>query len=69
MQLPVVVVAGFEDDKISFERIYWDQASLLVQVGLLDAGNLPVCGVEQAHKVLDENLPCNAVIERAVGDV
>jgi carboxymethylenebutenolidase len=68
VQLPVVVVAGFEGDKVSFERIYWDQASLLVQVGLLDAGSLPVSGVEQAHKVLDENLPCNALIARATGD-
>jgi carboxymethylenebutenolidase len=68
VQLPVVVVAGFEGDKISFERIYWDQASLLVQVGLLEAGRLPVCGVERAQKVLDENLPCNALIERAASD-
>ncbi len=68
VQLPVVVVAGFEGDKVSFERIYWDQASLLVQVGLLDTASLPVCGVEQAHKVLDENLPCNALIARATGD-
>ena len=64
VQLPVVVVAGFEGDKVAFERIYWDQASLLVQVGLLDAARLPVCGVEQAAKVLDEDLPCNALIER-----
>ncbi|HTU37248.1 MAG TPA: hypothetical protein VMF35_04470, partial [Acidimicrobiales bacterium] len=56
VELPVVVVAGFEGDKVAFERIYWDQASLLVQIGLLDAQLLPVCGVEQAAKVLDESL-------------
>lgn len=65
VQLPVVVVAGFDGDKVAFERIYWDQASLLVQVGLLDAARLPVCGAEQAAKVFDEDLPCNALIERA----
>jgi carboxymethylenebutenolidase len=65
VQLPVAVVVGFEGDKVAFEHIYWDQASLLVQVGLLHAGSLPVCGAEQAAKVLDEGLPCNALIERA----
>ena len=58
-------MVGFEGDKVASEHIYWDQASLLVQVGLLDAGSLPVCGAEQAAKILDEGLPCNALIERA----
>jgi carboxymethylenebutenolidase len=57
--LPVVVVMGFEADKVAYERIYWDQASLLVQVGLLDETLLPVTGVVQAHKVLDKDLPVN----------
>lgn len=59
--LPVVVVMGFEPDsdapKVAYERIYWDQASLLVQVGLLDPTLLPVTGVDQARKVLDKDLP------------
>ena len=63
--LPVVVVAGFDGDKVASEQIYWDQASLLVQIGLLDPSLLPVCGAEQAAKVLDEGRPCNALIERA----
>jgi carboxymethylenebutenolidase len=63
--LPVVAVVGFEGDKVASEHIYWDQASLLVQLGLLDPSRLPVCGAEQAAKVLDESLPCNALIERA----
>jgi len=42
--LPVAVVAGLEGDKVASEHIYWDQASLLVQVGLLEPGSLPVCG-------------------------
>jgi carboxymethylenebutenolidase len=59
--LPVVVVMGFEADKVAYERIYWDQASLLVQVGLLDE-TLPVTGVVQAHKVLDKDLPVETLL-------
>jgi carboxymethylenebutenolidase len=47
-----VVVMGFEDGKIAHEHIYWDQASVLVQVGLLDPEGLPVAGAEQARKLL-----------------
>jgi carboxymethylenebutenolidase len=43
--IPFVVAVGFEGDKISYERIYWDQASMLVQLGLLDKAALPVPGV------------------------
>jgi carboxymethylenebutenolidase len=65
VRLPVVVVAGFQDGKVAYEHIYWDQASLLVQVGALDASNLPVSGNEQAAKLLDKDRPCNGLIERA----
>jgi carboxymethylenebutenolidase len=65
VELPVVVVAAFDGDKVASEHIYWDQASLLVQIGLLDAASLPVCGGDQAAKVLDASLPCNGLIERA----
>lgn len=44
--------------------IYWDQASLLAQVGLLDEAALPITGMVQAEKVLDENLPANHLIDR-----
>ena len=52
VELPHVVVMKFENGKIAHEHIWWDQASLLVQVGLLDQANLPVAGVEQARKLL-----------------
>jgi carboxymethylenebutenolidase len=65
IELPVVVVVGFSDGKIAFERIYWDQASLLVQIGLLDPAKLPVTGAEQARRVLDPTLPSNELIYRA----
>jgi carboxymethylenebutenolidase len=64
VQLLHVVVVGFEGGKIAYERIYWDQASLLVQIGLLDPSNLPVTGVEQARRVLDSSLPSNELIRR-----
>ncbi len=47
-----VVVMRFEDGKIAHEHIYWDQASVLVQVGLLDPQGLPVSGAEQAQRLL-----------------
>lgn len=52
VELPHVVVMKFENGKVAHEHIWWDQASLLVQVGLLDPANLPVVGVEQARKLL-----------------
>lgn len=65
VELPHVAVIGFEDGKIAFERIYWDQASLLVQIGLLDASTLPVVGAEQARVLLDPTQPRNELITRA----
>jgi carboxymethylenebutenolidase len=53
VQLAFCVVAKFEGDKLAHEHIYWDQASLLMQIGLLDATGLPVTGAEQAANVLD----------------
>jgi carboxymethylenebutenolidase len=39
----VVVVMGFDEaGRVAYEHIYWDQATLLVQVGLLDPALLPV---------------------------
>ncbi|MBV9701370.1 MAG: nuclear transport factor 2 family protein [Methylobacteriaceae bacterium] len=64
VQIPVVSVVHFRDGKIASERVYWDQASVLVQVGALDAADLPVAGVEIALKVLDPNLPSNTLIDR-----
>jgi len=52
VELPHVLVMKFENGKIAHEQFYWDQASLLVQVGLLDPANLPVVGVEQARRLL-----------------
>jgi carboxymethylenebutenolidase len=51
VQLLVVGVIGFRDGKVDYEHLYWDQASLLVQVGLLDPAGLPVLGAEQAESL------------------
>jgi carboxymethylenebutenolidase len=63
-----VVVVEFRDGKISGERIHWDQASVLVQLGLLDADKLPVAGVATARKVLDPELPSNELMKRTIDD-
>jgi len=66
VQLAFCVVVGFEDGKVAHEHIYWDQASLLVQVGLLDRSGLPVTGAEQAENVLDARAhPLNVLIDHA----
>ena len=57
VEMAVAVIVGFKDGKISHEHIYWDQAGVLVQVGLLDPTGLPVSGAESARKVLDPKLP------------
>jgi carboxymethylenebutenolidase len=47
------------------EHIYWDQTSVLVQVGLIDRDAMPVSGGESARKLLDPaSVPSNALIER-----
>jgi carboxymethylenebutenolidase len=65
VDVPTVVVVQLGGDEIVCERIYWDQASVLVQIGLLDPSKLPVVGVESARKVLDPSLPSNELITRA----
>jgi carboxymethylenebutenolidase len=53
VEVPLVAIVGFRDGKLKSERIYWDQASVLKQIGLLDDPRLPVCGAETARKVVD----------------
>jgi len=64
VEVPMVAIVKFEGDKVAHEHIYWDQASVLVQIGLLDARDLPVAGVETARKVLDPFLPSNQLMRR-----
>ena len=62
VELPHVAVVGFENGKIAFERIYWDQGSMLVQLGLLDVDRLPLVGSQQAAALLHEDYPRNELI-------
>jgi carboxymethylenebutenolidase len=64
VEVAVVAIVRFRDGKLAHEHIYWDQASVLVQVGLLDPAPLPVVGVESARKAIDPNLPSNTLIDR-----
>ena len=64
VEIPLLAVVKFRGDKLYHEHIYWDQASVLVQVGLLDPKLLPVAGIETARKLLDETLPSNALLQR-----
>ena len=57
VEIPLVVVVGFREGKLAHERIYWDQASVLKQIGLLTDPSLPVFGAETAHKLLDPSMP------------
>ena len=65
VEMAIVVIIQFQDGKVAHEHIYWDQASVLVQVGLLDSDTLPVAGIEAARKLLDPSLPSNELIKRA----
>ncbi len=52
VEIPLVVVMKFENNKSAYEHIYWDQASVLVQIGLLNKKNIPVTGNEQTKRLL-----------------
>jgi carboxymethylenebutenolidase len=62
VEIPLIAIVKFEDGKLAHEHIYWDQASVLVQIGALDPAGLPVSGAATAAKVLDKTLPSNALM-------
>jgi carboxymethylenebutenolidase len=64
VQIPLVAIVCFRGDKLYHEHIYWDQASVLAQIGLIDANTLPTAGVETANKLMDEKLPSNTLMKR-----
>jgi carboxymethylenebutenolidase len=68
VEVALVAIVQFRDGKLTHEHIYWDQASVLVQLGLLDSSGLPVAGVETARKVLDSRRPSNELIRRAAAN-
>jgi len=64
VEIPLVAIVRFRGDKLYNEHIYWDQASVLVQIGVLDPTGLPVAGKETADKLVDETLPSNTLMTR-----
>jgi carboxymethylenebutenolidase len=64
VEVPLVAIVKFVDGKVAHEHIYWDQASVLVQIGKLDPKGLPVAGAETARKVTDNKQPSNALMRR-----
>jgi hypothetical protein len=51
---------------LAHEHLYWDQASVLVQLGLLQREGLPVVGAEGARSVLDRSIPLNALLRQCM---
>ena len=64
VEVAFVVVIQFDGDKMVHEHLFWDQASVLVQLGLLEPGELPVVGAEGARSLLDRSIRLNALIDR-----
>jgi carboxymethylenebutenolidase len=64
VKVALVVIVHFRDGKLAHEHIYWDQASVLAQIGLIDTLSLPVAGVDSAMKVLDPTRPSNELMNR-----
>jgi carboxymethylenebutenolidase len=64
VEVPLVAVVAFRGDKLYHKHIYWDQASVLAQIGLLDPATLPIAGAETARKLVDETLPSNELMRR-----
>ena len=64
VEVALVAIVHFRDGKLAYEHIYWDQASVLVQIGLLNPDGLPVAGVEAARKALQPTLPSNTLMAR-----
>ena len=65
VEVPLVAIVKFREGKLAHEHIYWDQASVLVQLGLLKAGTLPVAGIESARKALEPSWPSNVLMSSA----
>ena len=51
VEMALVVIVGVREGKVAYEHIYWDQAGLLVQLGLLDPSGLPI-GLDTASRLL-----------------
>ncbi|HVC45397.1 MAG TPA: hypothetical protein VND20_11320 [Candidatus Binataceae bacterium] len=64
VEVPTVAIVQFRGNRLYNEHIYWDQATVMVQLGLLDPAGLPVAGIETARKMRDERRPSNTLMAR-----
>jgi carboxymethylenebutenolidase len=64
VEIAVVGIIKFRDGKIAHEHLYWDQAALLVQMGMIDPSTLPVTGAESARRLVDPTVPLNELVTR-----
>jgi len=64
VEIAVVSIVKMDGEKLAHEHIYWDQASVLAQLGLLDSEALPVVGANGARKILDRGVPVNQLMKR-----
>ena len=67
VEVPLIAIVCFRDGKLYNEHIYWDQASVLVQIGKLDPATLPVAGIETSRKLVDKTLPSNTLMAAWAG--
>jgi carboxymethylenebutenolidase len=63
LAVPHVGIIAFDNGKISSEHIYWDQATVLLQLGLLEE-SLPIMGADQKNRLLDPDAPANQLLSR-----
>ena len=66
VEVPLVAIVCFRGGKLYNEHIYWDQASVLVQIGLLPRDGLPVTGIEATQKLVNERLPSNLLMKNCI---
>jgi carboxymethylenebutenolidase len=67
IEVAVVGIIQFREGKIAHEHLYWDQASVLVKLDLLDEHTLPAAGVASARRLLDPSVPMNELMRRVNG--
>ena len=66
VEVPLVAIVCLRGGKLYNEHIYWDQASVLVQIGLLPRDGLPVTGIEATQKLVNERLPSNLLMKNCL---
>jgi hypothetical protein len=77
VQIAIVSIIAVRGGKLVSEHVYWDQASVLVQIGALDPSyiskalsskgckKLPIVGADAARKVLDvDKVETNSLISK-----